>query len=160
MRILTAMLFALAGAGCTVTVGADHGNDASPLLREFRPGEFMQAFAASAQAVVRAGGGAEGMTRHEGRAYHQRRYAYRFEGRPEDPQAFSRRLRAELKDAVGRHVKISGEGDGTIGEGEFPFLHQFDFTYLADGAWGWVTVTCSEVSNGMLVTLDIHEAQI
>lgn len=160
MRIPAAFLLALCAAGCTVTVDVDPGAVPSALLSDFRPGQFMQAFADSERAVLRTGSGAEGMTRHEGRQYHRRRYVYRMEGAPDDPQAFARRLRAAMKDAIGRHVGVTGEGDATIGAGMLSEIRQFDFDYHTDEVRGWVSVSCIEQPDGVAVLLDLHEAEI
>lgn len=160
MRIFSALLLAMCAFGCTVSVDVESRAVPSALLSDFHPASFMQTFADSVRAVLHGGGIAEGMTRHEERQYHRRRYVYRFDGAPEGPQAFARRLRAAMKEAVERHVKITGQHDATIVEGMLDEIRQFDFRYETDQVQGWVAVSCIEQPAGMAVLLDLHEVEI
>ena len=159
MRGHLVLFAALTLPGCTVNVNVDPEDAPSPLLSQFEPAQVMKVAAEAAGGSLQQGGGAQGMTRHRGHEFHDRRMSWEVMGEGLDAEAFAVDLRDRLKAGIEGYVKVEGEGNAIFKEGQGEALRQFGFTYTTDAVWGWVDVSCVERPGVIVVALDMHEAQ-
>lgn len=159
MRSLLAVAV-LALAGCTVTVDVDDTGPPSEFYQDFNFRALAAAIPGGDEyATGASGGGGQGMTTHDDRRYYKRSDSVRLQMPVNEHAHFLGELRAALEKAMD-DSDVRVQGRGMTAEGNEGLLESFDFEYVSDQAFGWVTVDATSYADQLVIRIYVHEAEI
>ena len=159
MRSLLAVAV-LALAGCTVTVDVDDTGPPSEFYQDFDLRALTAAIPGGDEyATGASGGGGQGMTTHDDRKYYKRSDSVRLQMPVSEHAHFLNELRLAMESAID-DSDVRVQGRGTSLDADEGLLERFDFEYVSDEAFGWVTVDATSYADQLAITVYVHEAEI